>query len=216
MHVNSLGPVAVFPLEIGLVQLHKALESPPATGWVPYAGDLAYIMPKGTTSLSGFKGAGGCSSKAKQLVSGGGPFLAQVSPTLVEDVLERLGYLEPSWALDDAVRVFCDVHLKTLSASCSGLEDMNPEAQKSALHEVFASQVLRHHWKTMRSDERVRKALHERRFLATVREPQEVVREAVKRYLRQQGLEVPETESYLSCVVRMLRYEDKNQPNLRK
>ena len=95
-YVNTVGPMVVFPLPVGIRALHAAVEQM-TTGWSEDVERLAYFLPctvqRNRAAVLEKYG----SALAMSIFRGGGPFMLKDSDDVVLQALHKLGYL------DDAV-----------------------------------------------------------------------------------------------------------------
>jgi len=94
-HVNKIGPPTVFPGPHGCHQAASLVFTAEGKHWVKNPGDLAFVLPVHSTSVAskGLLATYG-SNACAMVCRGGGPFFLRSSPTLADEVLTRLGFLD--------------------------------------------------------------------------------------------------------------------------
>lgn len=214
-HVNRLGALVVYPLNCTLAQACSLMACRPEENWMPYPGNLVYVEPIGhvgakTTALSKKAGSG----RAAGLVSGGGPFMVDIAASLVHDVLQKLGYVDLSSDLADAMHVFCEVNGAIFRKHGIRVTSTSASDRQKDLYHVFINQDMPQQWKIPRSDASLRKLLRAKGLLNNEGAEHIVVKDAIRRWLEQHGQHMPASQGYLACVLQMLRELERN-PNYR-
>lgn len=98
---HDVGKLVVYPTIYAGRSVAKALHERPFAKWVAGRRDLAFIFPRTRTTQTQKViqeyGSSGCA----ECVRGGGPFMLRDSPTLVENILCKIGYI------DDGKKTVC-------------------------------------------------------------------------------------------------------------
>ncbi|CAE8594520.1 unnamed protein product [Polarella glacialis] len=109
--VNSLGPLTLYPPLATIAETINVLESNPSRTWLKDPDNLVYIHPvRGPRSKE--------RSTARSVKNFGPlPFILRITPNLVRDILQRLGYLTGQEPLQykAAIDNFCKVNAAHLA-----------------------------------------------------------------------------------------------------
>lgn len=98
---NDLGKLIVYPTIFAGRSVAKLFHERPLNKWVAGRGNLAFIFPRTPTSATQEVIQEYRSSGCAECVRGGGPFMLRDSPTLVENILCKIGYI------DDGKKTVC-------------------------------------------------------------------------------------------------------------
>ena len=110
---NQLGSLTVFPSLLATIAVEQLVCSSTCTSWERYAGNLAYILPTSadnSKSKRTIKEYG--SGLARRIFRGGGPLMLYDSPSMVEEALRKLGYLDDAMNSNLREALLCFVNAK--------------------------------------------------------------------------------------------------------
>jgi len=143
-HINQLGPLIVYPLSIGVKKAFDLITaSPYTTKFLPYSGDLVYVAPELFSFNSGRHNE---PSRKTSMLKDRGPFLLRVHHGLVEEVLQKLGFLYLSRDAPEAARAFCDMNKQNLLKRNFKIDRASMDILFQ-LQTVFSSQSVRQEWR---------------------------------------------------------------------
>eukprot|EP00929_Paragymnodinium_shiwhaense_P028679 TRINITY_DN16581_c0_g1_i1.p1 TRINITY_DN16581_c0_g1~~TRINITY_DN16581_c0_g1_i1.p1 ORF type:complete len:491 (+),score=67.15 TRINITY_DN16581_c0_g1_i1:100-1473(+) len=167
-HQNQLGKLVVTPLSNGLSDAHDKLRSLDTSRLARSSQDLTLVLPWRKPSATQRKMCGQ-DSRAPDVISCGGPFLARTDEGLVGRLLERLGYLRLPHELPleaEAMELFCRLNAKALLAR--GFRRLSDDAAtcdegsvRRQLHDIFAQQDALQRWRCVAAQRAVRRLLVE-------------------------------------------------------
>ena len=210
---NAEGSLTVFPQQCATKAVNDLARNNKRSRWRRYSDrdGLGFILPVSssvrhlTTKQQEIYG----SSLAKQVFRGGGPFILKGADCLVQQALEKLGYLDTGMNRDlaEAVLTFVNrpanhiVLRKVLNVLPSSGDSL--PAIREKLGFAFQSHLSRGRWSRVPSDASVRQMLCKQGLLDTVKEPASEVFRAMAKYARQHQL--PEMKTYNGYVFRIAR-----------
>ena len=129
---NALGPLTVFPRQCATLALYDRVTNPATKrSWQRPQADFAFFVPRSSTkTLTRKQKEQYGSGQAREIFLGGGPFVLQDSESLVEQSLQRLGYLDADLNNDfsEALTVFLNTSLnkrlvaKNASSHCDEID----------------------------------------------------------------------------------------------
>ena len=115
--MNQLGSLTVFPSQLATVAMEQVVQSSTRKSRERYSGNLAYVLPIAgaeNKSKRTIKRYG--SGLAKRIFHGGGPLMLYDSPSMVEEALRKLGYLDDALnsSLQEALLCFVNANYNKL------------------------------------------------------------------------------------------------------
>ena len=104
---NSLGKLVVFPPSFASMAVHDLIQSGSRQDWKKSSESLAFFLPRVNQKNTGGRRAKFGSRLAREVHLGGGPFVLEDSPDLVEKAMRRMGYLDDAFNADLDEALFC-------------------------------------------------------------------------------------------------------------
>ena len=217
--MHRLGDLTAFPLQCGLAETLEYVRKASATApWKHYRNNLAYFLPISSTSRRTQKKMneyGG--TTARQIFKGGGPFVINDSPDMVEQALSMMGYLDYKLNADvaEAMLTFVNVpdNKLNLRKRCDALPLPGDSASSvlAKLRRAFLSHATDGQWRVAPKDTEVRKELVKQGFLIDPALPRSSVLVAMRKFARRYNL--PEMRSYNGYLLRVLHHMYNSDPN---
>ena len=219
---NKLGPLTVFPQQCATEALHEVIQdcTRPGIGnsWKRLRAGMAFFLPKtGGAANTKTKHRTFGSSLAYQVFQGGGPFLLEDSADLIEQAMQRLGYLDSDFnnELSEAMLVFMNNtknkhHLRKMDALPSPQDGVS--AVQDKLRQSFLSDQGSGQWHVGPKQTALRYHLVQAGYLKNRKTSQNAVLEAARLFARAHQL--PEMKTINGYGFRITRMLNKNPTRL--
>ena len=217
--MHRLGDLTVFPVQCGcaatLQFVRKANSEAP---WKLYNNNLAYFLPIASQSRKSAKilsEYGGMT--ARRIFCGGGPFVINDSPDMVEQALSMMGYLDYKLNADVAEAMLTFVNIPenklNLRKYCDALPSPDDSASSvlAKLRRAFLSHATRGQWRLAPKDTEVRKELVKQGLLQDPTVSRSLVLGAMRKLARRYNL--PEMRSYNGYLFRLLHHMYNSDPS---
>ena len=196
---NSMGKLVVFPPNFASMAVHDLIQSESRQSWITSFESFAFFLPgiqrKNTSKNTSGRKAKFGSTLAREVHLGGGPFVLEDSPDLVESAMRRMGYLDDTLNRDPDEAMFSFLNsagnkttLRKLSLLPSSGEAS--EAVQAILKTAFLTNRASGHWWKLgsRRNPFVLKALRGEGLISSSSCSTAEVFEAMKVYARRHGL----------------------------
>ncbi|CAK9087081.1 unnamed protein product [Durusdinium trenchii] len=213
---NSLGTVPVYPSWL----LHDAVAMvlvPDAKRWTPRgARRWAFVLPRVDSEGPGLKAWKYASRLDAEVARAGiGPFMLEDSEDLAEEVLRRLGYLDPGEVHNSDFREAASAFCQCLHTNRYMLRKMllmpepgdSVQELKRKLREAFLSHNSNGRWAIAPEDSEIRSFLCQEGYLEATTVPEEAVFQAMQSYAKEKRLPAKRSKiGYTSMLIaRVLR-----------
>ena len=148
---NSLGKLIVFPADFASVAVRDLTKSAPGQSWKKSTESLAYFLPGVMRKNTNGRKAKFGTVLARSVFLGGGPFVLEDSPDLVEKAMRRMGYLDDAFNADMDEALFCFLNNsgnKQILRKLSMLPNSGDrsEAVQAILKTAFLTNRASGHW----------------------------------------------------------------------
>ncbi|CAK9112324.1 Asp_Arg_Hydrox domain-containing protein [Durusdinium trenchii] len=207
---NSLGTVPVYPSWL----LHDAVAmvlAPDAKRWTPRgARRWAFVLPRVDSEGPGLKAWKYASRLDAEVARAGiGPFMLEDSEDLAEEVLRRLGYLDPGEVHNSDFREAASAFCQCLHTNRYMLRKMllmpepgdSVQELKRKLREAFLSHNSNGRWAIAPEDSEIRSFLCQEGYLEATTVPEEAVFQAMQSYAKEKRLPAKRSRVRLSVVL---------------
>jgi len=178
--VNQIGPLTTYPSVLGICEANAVISATALGEWARNPGNLVFVLPRRSGSKKKQLQEEFGSEHGASIGSGGGAFILESGPSLVDDVLTRLGFLDDVYNTDfgEAVDTFCAQTRNFRELRLLGLpipSVLDTSSKRALLHAAFVSS--KHHglWTQAPPDENARIYLESRGFLASRSAPVNLV-----------------------------------------
>ena len=215
---HSLGPLVVFPSDLGFAALHDLIQSGTNVAWKNNLENLAYFLPMLAVKSSNATKSTFGSRVARSVFEGGGPFVMEDSVDLVERALRRLDYLDDELNADMEEAMFCFLNHSNNKHNLRKLAMLPSSGDTSrivqeALRAVFLSNDSSGQWWKLPTGSKsfLLHALEQERLInpdASASYSDEDLFEAMKVYGRRHGL--PAMRTFSGLVKRIHDHVDVN------
>ena len=219
---NRLGPLTVFPSQMGLNQLYDLIGQGNQQTWSTCSIQRAFLLPRSATgrlTKTGIQTYG--SRAANAIYRGGGPLMLKDSSDLTSEALQKLGFLDDQENADLTEAMFCFLNA-TRNKTALRLRGMLPVSGAPSIHvekqlrQVFLSNAFNGHWqfcnKSATTLQPIIMILRQAKILSPESSGFEPTRrevfEGMKAYAKSQKL--PRMVTFNALVWRILRHNERN------
>ena len=221
---NSLGPLTVFPSQMGLNQLLNLIRQGNQQTWSTCSIRRAFLLPRSATGKITKSGTQKYGSRvARAIYRGGGPLMLKDSSDLTSEALQKLGFLDDQENADLTEAMFCFLN-STRNKTNLRLRGMLPASGTPSIHvekqlqQVFLSNAFSGQWQFCNKSATALQPIIMILRRAKILSPQSnsptrrEVFEGMKAYAKSQQL--PRMVTFNALVWRILRHNERN-PNKR-
>ena len=224
---NRLGPLTVFPSQMGLNQLYNLIGQGNQQTWSSCSTQRAFLLPRSATSRLTKTGTQRYGSRAsRDIYTGGGPLMLKDSSDLTSEALQKLGFLDDQENADLTEAMFCFLNA-TRNKTALRLRGMLPASGAPSIHvekqlrQVFLSNAFSGHWqfcnKSATTLQPIITILRRAKILSPKSSGFEPTRrevfEGMKAYAESQ--ELPPMVTFNALVLRILRHNALRDPSRR-